>query len=177
MPLKNSCSNHAWWLKSSLKYSIRFCGIFLSLKHNFIAYRSFSRPDCIFEILWQSSFSGVYSNCCCSCSFEREIIKIGQSSHKMYSNKILNFQVSMTILNCHKKKVCKLIVCTSYILYSWHFLKLIFFSTKNSYDLIFLSEHRTIKTDININRHYLLLKSNWKLVDGLKMYLGHTTLS
>ena len=46
----------------------------------------------------------MYSNSCCSCSFEREIIKIGQSSHKMYSNKILNFQESMTILNACTKK-------------------------------------------------------------------------
>ena len=40
-------------------------------------------PHCIFEIhqLWQLGFSRVYSNCCCSCSFEPEIIKIGQSSH------------------------------------------------------------------------------------------------
>ena len=80
------------------------------LKQNFIAYRSSkvsSRPDCIFEIhqLWQLGFSKVYSNSCCSCSFEREIIKIGQSSHKMYSNSILNFQESMTNLNaCTKKK-------------------------------------------------------------------------
>ena len=92
---------------------------FPSLKQNFIAYCSStlsSRPDCIFEIhqLWKSGFSRVYSNCCCSCSFEAEIIKIGQSSHKMYSNKILNFQESMTILNAHTKKVWKLIVCTSY---------------------------------------------------------------
>ena len=81
---------------------------FPSLKHNFIAYRSkvSSRPDCIFEIhqLWQSGFSWVYSNYCCSCSFEPEIIKIGQSSHKMYSNNTLNFQVSMTILNACTKK-------------------------------------------------------------------------
>ena len=56
---------------------------FPSLKQNFNAYRSSSRPDCIFEIpqLWQSGFSRVYSNCYCSCSFEAEIIKIGQSSH------------------------------------------------------------------------------------------------
>ena len=35
---------------------------FPSLKHNFIAYRSSSRPNCIFEIhqLWQSGFSWVY---------------------------------------------------------------------------------------------------------------------
>ena len=76
---------------------------FPSLKHNFIAYRSSSRPDCIFEIhqLWQSGFSRVYSNYCCSCSFEREI---DQSSHKMYSNNIVNFQESSTILNACTKK-------------------------------------------------------------------------
>ena len=82
---------------------------FPSLKHNFIAYRSSkvsSRPDCIFEIdqLWQTGFSRVYSNCWCSCSFELEIIKLGQSSHKMYSNNILNFQESTTILNACTNK-------------------------------------------------------------------------
>ena len=65
-----------------------------------------SRPDYIFEIhqLWQSDFSKVYCNSCCSCSFEREIIKIGQSSHKMYSNNTVNFQESATILNAGTKK-------------------------------------------------------------------------
>ena len=109
IPLKNWCSIHARWSKNSLKHSIRFCGIFPSLKQNFIAYHSSkvsSRPDCIFEIhqLCQSGFSRVYSNCCCSCSFEPEIIKIGQSSHKMYSNNIVNFQESMTILNACTKR-------------------------------------------------------------------------
>ena len=56
----------------------------------------------------------MYSNCCCSSSFEPEIIKIGQSSHKMYSNKIVNFQESTTILNACTKKVSKLIECTTY---------------------------------------------------------------
>ena len=101
MPLKKWCLIHARWLKSSLKHSIRFLWHFFpSLKQNSIAYQSFSRPDCIFEIhqLWQSGFSSVYSNCCCSCWFEPEIIKISQSSHKMYSNKILNFQESTTIV-------------------------------------------------------------------------------
>ena len=47
---------------------------------------------------------GLYSNCCCSCSFEPEIKKIGQSSHKMYKNNILYFQESTTISNdCIKK--------------------------------------------------------------------------
>ena len=82
---------------------------FSSLKQNFITYRSSkvsSRPDCIFEIhqLWQSGFSRMYSNSCCSCSFEAEILKIGQSSHKMYSNNIVNFQESRTILNACTKK-------------------------------------------------------------------------
>ena len=80
-----------------------------SLKQIFIAYRSSkvsTRVDCIFEIhqLWQSGFSRVYSNCCWSRSFEAEIIKIGQSSHKIYSNNILNFQESTTILNAYTKK-------------------------------------------------------------------------
>ena len=81
---------------------------FPSLKQYFIAYHSFkvfSRPDCIFEIhqLWQSGFIRVYSNCCCSCSFEVEIIKIGPSSHKINSNNIVNSQESMTILNACTK--------------------------------------------------------------------------
>ena len=109
MPLKNWCSIHPRCSKSSLKHSICFCGIFSNFKQNFIAHRSSnvsSCPDCIFEIhqLWQSGFSRVYSNCCCSCSFEHEIIKIGQSSHKMYSINIVNFQESMTILNAYTKQ-------------------------------------------------------------------------
>ena len=55
------------------------------------------------------------SNSCCSCSFEPEIIKIGQASHKMDSNNILNFQESTTILNARTKNVWKYLVCTSYI--------------------------------------------------------------
>ena len=82
---------------------------FPSLKHNFLTYHSSKvswRPDCIFEIhqLWQSGFSRVYSNSCCSCSFEPKILKIDQSSHKMYSNKMVNFQESTTILNACTKK-------------------------------------------------------------------------
>ena len=89
---------------------------FPSLKQNFITYRSSKVSDCILEIhqLWQSGFSRVYFNCCCSCSFEPEIIKIGQSSYKMYSNNIVDFQESTTILNTCPKKVLKLIECTTY---------------------------------------------------------------
>ena len=104
MPVRNWCSIHARCSKSSQKHSICFCGIFSSLKQNFIAYRSSkvsSRPDCVFEIhqLWQSGFSRVHSDSCCSCSFEPEILKIGQSSHKIYSKNLLNFHESTTILN------------------------------------------------------------------------------
>ena len=114
MPLHNWFSIHARWSKSIPYVSVAF---FPGLKLNFIAYRSSKVSDCIFEIhrLWQSGFSRVYSNRCCSCSFEREIIKIGQWSHKIYSNMILNFQESTTILNAHTKKVWKPIVCTSYV--------------------------------------------------------------
>ena len=114
----------AWFVQDGRKVdrSIPYVSVafFPSLKQNFIAYRSSkvsSCPDCIFEIhqLWQSGFSREYSNSCCSCWFEPEILKIGQSSHKMYSNKILNFQESTTILNVCTKKVRKLIEGTSYI--------------------------------------------------------------
>ena len=128
MPLKNWCSIHARCSKNSLKHSIGFCGLFFpSLKQNFITYRSSkvsSRPDCIFEIhqLWQSGFSRVYSNCCCSCSFEVEIIKIGHLSHKMYSNNLLNFQESTTILNACIKKSENLLKAPR-ILYSIYMYK------------------------------------------------------
>ena len=84
--------------------------IFPSLKHNFTAYCSSKvswHSDYICEIcqLWQSGFSRVYSNCCCRCSLEPDIIKNGQSCHKMNRNNKLHFQESTTILNaCTKKK-------------------------------------------------------------------------
>ena len=93
-------------------WSISYVSVafFPSLKHNFIEYRSSksvltSRLHLI-EIhqLWQSGFSRVYSNSCCSCSLEPEIIKIGRSSHKSYSNNIGNFQESTRILNASTKK-------------------------------------------------------------------------
>ena len=116
----------SWSLAHSSRFSFHRMAFFPSLKQNFITYRSSkvsSRPDCNFKIhqLWQSGFSRVYSSCCCSCLFEREIIKIDQSSHKMYSNKILNCQESTTILNARTKKVWKLIEGTSYIrMHSFH---------------------------------------------------------
>ena len=106
-------------------WSIPYVSVaFFPCLKQFIAYRSSkvsSRPDFIFEIhqLWQSGFSRVYSNSYCICSFETEIIKFGQSSHKMYSNNILNVQESTTILNACTKKVWKPIEFTMYISFSF----------------------------------------------------------
>ena len=54
MPLKNWCSIHARWSKSSLKHSIRFCGIFSKFKTEFYSYRSVvfwpsTRPNTPFQ--------------------------------------------------------------------------------------------------------------------------------
>ena len=120
MPLKDWCSIHSRCSKSSLKHSIRFCGIFPSLKQNYIAYLSSKVSDCIFEIhqLWQSAFSRLYSNSCCSCSFESEIIKIVQSSHNMYSNNSEFSRVYDNFECLYKKKVWKVIECTTQSLFS-----------------------------------------------------------
>ena len=83
------------FMQDGLNHSIRFCGIFPSLKQDFIAYRSCKVSDSIFEI----------RQLCCSFSFETEVIKVGQSSPNMYSNNILNFQESITILDTHTEKV------------------------------------------------------------------------
>ena len=97
---------------------------FPSLKHNVIAYRSSKVSDCIFEIhqLWQSGFSRVYSNCYSSSWFEREIIKIGRSSHKMYSNNLLNFQESTTILNSFTKKSGNLLKVSRIYIYIYIYI-------------------------------------------------------
>ena len=68
------------------------------------------------------------SNCCRSCSFDPEILKIRQSYHKMYSNNILDFQKSKTILDaCTKKsgnllKAPRIFVCSYLIRFAklWH---------------------------------------------------------
>ena len=87
--------------KSAWSISYVSVAFFPSLKQNFIAYCSSKVSSRLDGIL---GFTRVNSNCCCSCSFEREIIKIGQSSHKMYSSNILNVQESTSILNTCKKK-------------------------------------------------------------------------
>ena len=107
---QHSLALSPWPSKTFNPTSILYVSVtfFPSLKYNFIAFCSSKVSDCTFEIhqLCQSGFSRVYSNCCCSCLFEPEFIKIGQSSHKMYSNNIGNFQVFTTILiSCTKKRL------------------------------------------------------------------------
>ena len=91
----------AWFMQDSRKavWSIPyvFSGIFSKFKTEFYCISFLLMcPDvqiAFFGIhqLGQPGYSRVHSNSCCSCSFEAEIIKIGQSSHKMYSNNILHF--------------------------------------------------------------------------------------
>ena len=81
--------------------------VLLKCPHVQIAFLKFTSCDnqALATNAWLSQrVNLVYSNCCCSCSFEPEIIKIGQSSLKMYSNNILNFQESTTILYACTKK-------------------------------------------------------------------------
>ena len=74
---------------------------FPSLKQNFIAHCSSKMSDCIFEIhhLWQSGVG------CIPIPAVAVHLKL-KSSHKMYSNNIVNFQESTIILNtCTKKSL------------------------------------------------------------------------
>ena len=85
--------------------SVKF---FPCLKQNFIAYRSCkvsSRPDCIFEIhlLWQSGFVGCIS--IPALAVHSNLKSKNQSSHKMYSNNLQNFQEFATILNACTKSL------------------------------------------------------------------------
>ena len=57
----------------------------------------------------------MYSNSYCSYKFAPKREKIGQSSHKEYSNNILKYLEFTAIINACTKKVWKLIECTSYI--------------------------------------------------------------
>ena len=145
---------------------------FPSLKQNFIAYRSSKVSDCIFEIhqLWQSGFSRVYSNCCCSCSFEPGIIKIGQSSHKMYSNNILNFQESTTILNACTKKSGNLLKAP--LIYISRVYSNCYCSCSFEPEIIKIgqSSHKMYSNNIGFSRVYdnfkCLYKKVWKLIEG-----------
>ena len=147
------CPKAVW----SIPYvSVAFCP---SLKQNVIANRSSkvsSRPDCIFEIhqLWQSGYNRVYSNSCCSCLFKSEIIKIGQSSHKMYSNKILNFQESTTILNACTKQSGNLLNASCIYIYIYIYIYIITYTF-----IIFVinQTHYSVQRVLNTPRIYIYI--------------------
>ena len=171
MPLKNSCSIHARWSKSSLEHPYVSEAFFPSLKHNFIAYHFSKLSDCIFEIhqLWQSDFSRVYSNSCRSCFFESEIIKIGESSYNMYSNNKRNFQESTTILNAHTKIVWKLLVCTLYIMFLLNEKKMIIIQL-TAKDILIWIQHQSqhlqsaqSKKNIMSPHEHIVRMNNWML--------------
>ena len=104
MPLKNWCSIHARCSKSNMKHFIRFCGSFSKFKNSILLHIVLLKCPHVqiaffkIHLLRQSGFSRVDSNCYCRFIWTW-IIKFGQSSHKMYSNNILNFQEFTPILN------------------------------------------------------------------------------
>ena len=99
----------------------------------------------------------MYSNCCCSCSFEREIIKIGQSSHKMYSNNILNFQ-EYDNFKCLHKKVWKLIEC---ITHTHTYIYIYIYTHTHTHTHIYISTHK--KLDDNYTRMLrAILNKSWR---------------
>ena len=118
---------------------------------------------CIYELhqLWQSGFSRVSSNLYCSCSFEPEIIKIGQSYHKMYSNKILNNQESTTILNACTKMYGNLLNTPRILTYclDWHKIKYFGHTVKiehtNTILITQFAKHYTTYVVQGINFYYL----------------------
>ena len=86
---------------------IRFCGIFSKFKKEFY-YISFSHVQMSFFKFTSGenqALVGYIPIPAVFVHFEPEILNIGQSSHKMYSNEILNFQVSTTILNGSKESL------------------------------------------------------------------------
>ena len=87
----------------------------------------------------------MYSNYCCSSSFEPEIIRIGQSSHEMYSNNIVNFQESRVILNANTKKFWKLMHLVSCIYTCEHVY--VYISLSNIY--IYIYTHTPTQIDIH----------------------------
>ena len=158
-----------WKAVWSIPY-VSVASFFPSLKQNFIAYCSSKVSDCIFEIhqLWQSGFSRVYSSCCCSCSFEPEILNIGQSSHKIYSNNIVNFQESTTTLNAHTKKVWKLIVWTTYI-YIYIYIYTYIYDVDNMI-IILENKHRLLLINKYTSTSFFLYQSiGLKLCNRNKM--------
>ena len=114
MPLKNSCSIHARWSKSSLKLSIRFCGIFSKFKTEFYCISFFENVLTSRLHFWNSQADNQALVGCIPIPAVAVHLNL-KSSHYMYSDNIVNFQESTTILNACTKKVGKLIESTTYV--------------------------------------------------------------
>ena len=97
IPLKNGRSIHARWWKSCVKHSIRFCGIFPKFKTEFYSISFFYSVRLHF---WNSPAVTIGCIPIAAVAVHLNLkSKIGQSSHKMYSNNILNFQENFKCLN------------------------------------------------------------------------------
>ena len=132
MPQKQSEAFHTflWHFFSKFKTQFYCISFFLSVLTSRLHFKT--------DQLWQSGFSRVYSNCCCRCSFEPEIIKISQSSHNMYSNNTVYFQESTTISNTHTKKSENLLKTPRINIYYLMFIVYITRGKKNMDTLLFL---------------------------------------
>ena len=119
MPLKNWCSIHACSSRSSLKHSIRFCGIFTKFKTEFYCI-SFIQSVRLHFFKFPSCDNLALVGCI---PIAAVAVHLNLKSQTMVSYLIKCiaitywiFEESTTILNTYTKKVCKLIVCTSYVL-------------------------------------------------------------
>ena len=115
----------------------------------------------------------MYSNCCCSCSFEPEIIRIGQSSQKIYSNNILNFQESTTILNACTKKSENLLnapriyiyiyiymcVCVCVCIYIYIYIYIYFFTSCSIEAYLLCLKYLNILIAFSSLENYFILSS------------------
>ena len=86
------------WHFSQVQNRILLHIVLIKCSHVQIAFLKFTSYD-------NQALVGCIPITAVGCSFKPEIIKIGQSSHNMYSNKILNFQESTTILKACTKSL------------------------------------------------------------------------
>ena len=102
MPHKNWCSIHARYSKSSLKHSIRFCGVFSKFKTILL---HIVVLKCQIAFLKFTSCDNQVLVGCIPIPAVAVHLNL-KSSYKMYSNNIGNFQESTTILwACMKKSL------------------------------------------------------------------------
>ena len=121
MPLKNWCSIHEIWSKSSLEHSIRFWDFFPSLKHNFIAYRSskvsdcnknnilnFQNIKCLFKNVWKLIECPTYEQNVSELSPYQAAVSLSQWSVVLpYTHKVSSMLYVNLIFTLLKKHTCE----------------------------------------------------------------------